>query len=195
MWLTANQPALFAYSAPAADGICAIERGDLRDGWLVISCIQVLGNPANSITNCAEYICAEVCEVFQIDVPELVWLENYGFFDRSEWKLIALTINDKWRPQDPVWTKMVAENWADLLKVSHHGSRGNTSQVFLETIAYRRFLLSTNGKLHGQPDREAKARLLKFARAGDKLVYFKYDTSRTKPWDNAALKAAHKYDT
>lgn len=79
MWLTADQPELFAYSAPAADGICAIERIDLPDGRIAISCIQVPGNPGNSITNCAEYVCAQVCERFEIDVTRLVWLENYEF--------------------------------------------------------------------------------------------------------------------
>jgi len=114
MWLTADQPELFAYSAPAADGICAIERIDLPDGRIAISCIQVPGNPGNSITNCAEYVCAQVCERFEIDVTRLVWLENYEFFDRSEWKQIAFTIDDKGLPQKPVWTKMTAESWAAL---------------------------------------------------------------------------------
>lgn len=114
LWLVADQPVLFAYSAPAADGVCAIERIDLPDGRIVIACIQVPGNPGNSITNCAEYVLAQVCERFEIDPRHVVWLENYEFFDRNEWRLVEFEFDDDGVPDNPTWEVMTAAMWLSL---------------------------------------------------------------------------------
>ena len=48
----------------------------------------------------------------------------------------------------------------DVLKVSHHGSRNNTSTELLQMIECRKFLISTDGTRYGHPDKEALARII-----------------------------------
>ena len=48
----------------------------------------------------------------------------------------------------------------DIVKVSHHGSKDNTSNELLELIECNKFLISTDGKQHGHPDKEALARII-----------------------------------
>lgn len=61
----------------------------------------------------------------------------------------------------------------DLVKVSHHGSKGNTSVKFLSMINSKRFLISTNGLRYALPDKRTIARIL--ASTEDGKVYFNYD--------------------
>lgn len=82
----------------------------------------------------------------------------------------------------------------DLFKLSHHGSKNNISRALIETLDCDRFLISTNGKIHGHPDPEAIARILAFGPTRPKTLYFNYVTERTTPWDDQALKAKHGYD-
>ena len=114
LWMVADQPELFAYSAPAADGICAIERIDLPDGRIVIAYIQMPGNPGNSITNCAEYLCCQLCERFDLSPDKVIWLENYEYFDREDWCQVRFAIGDDGTLSKPEWTRMTAEMWAVL---------------------------------------------------------------------------------
>lgn len=81
----------------------------------------------------------------------------------------------------------------DLLKVSHHGSRNNTSPELIGLLDCLCFAISTNGTIHGHPDPEAIARLLRFAPAGCKTLYFNYETDRTRPWGAKPLMYAHGY--
>jgi len=60
----------------------------------------------------------------------------------------------------------------DLVKVSHHGSQYNTSRVFLELIESTRFIISTNGAIHGLPNKRAVARILAATNA---TIYFNYE--------------------
>lgn len=48
----------------------------------------------------------------------------------------------------------------DIVKVSHHGSRYNTSPDLLAIIQCDKFIISTDGKLHGHPDKECLARII-----------------------------------
>ena len=116
LWQVANEPELFAYKAGnRADGVCLIERIDLPDGRIVISCIAVTGNPGNSITNCVEELCFQVCERFEIPAEKLVWLEHYDYDDDSEWSMVEFKRMPPDRPfEDPVWTRMTLEMWHDL---------------------------------------------------------------------------------
>lgn len=115
LWLTADQPELFAYIAPGADGICAIERVDLPDGRIVIACIQVSGNPGKSITNGAEYVFAQVCGRFGLEASRVVWLEHYDYPRGGGWKQVRFPhagIDSV--PGEPSWTVVTDEGWADL---------------------------------------------------------------------------------
>lgn len=82
----------------------------------------------------------------------------------------------------------------DLFKLSHHGSKNNISRALIETLDCDRFLISTNGKIHGHPDPEAIARILAFGPTRPKTLYFNYATERTTPWNDDVLKAKHDYE-
>ena len=112
LWLAADQPELFAYHAPGADGICAIERVDLPDGRIVIACIEMPGNPGRSITNAAEDIYAQVCKRFSFGSEAIVWLEHYESFE-DEWREVrfAAVADGSLRPS---WTRMTPPMWAKL---------------------------------------------------------------------------------
>lgn len=116
LWLEADRPSFFAFKARnRMDGVCLIERIDLPDGRIVVACMQVAGNPGNSITNSAEYICDQVCRKFSIPPDKLVWLEHYDFFSDNEWKLVTFgvmpPVGDFAKPR---WTKMTSALWQGL---------------------------------------------------------------------------------
>ncbi|CNJ39088.1 MULTISPECIES: ComEC/Rec2 family competence protein [Yersiniaceae] len=48
----------------------------------------------------------------------------------------------------------------DFVKISHHGSQYNTSSEFLSLINTHRFIISTNGAMHGLPNKRTIARIL-----------------------------------
>ncbi len=70
----------------------------------------------------------------------------------------------------------------DLLKVSHHGSKGNTDKSLLDRLGCRRFLISTSGKTHKHPDHELIARLV--ARHDSPEIYFNYSEGWPGRWLN-----------
>jgi hypothetical protein len=80
----------------------------------------------------------------------------------------------------------------DACKVSHHGSRKNTSPDLLDTINCHKFLFSSNGEKHGHPSPECVARVVK-AFPGAKLL-FNYDTDVTSPWRAPELQEEHRYE-
>lgn len=69
----------------------------------------------------------------------------------------------------------------NLLKISHHGSKGNTSSDFLRAIECNTFLISTNGTKFGHPDHAAIARMLQHA-VGKPRLLFNYDTPEIGRW-------------
>ena len=62
----------------------------------------------------------------------------------------------------------------DLVKVSHHGSRHNTSPELLKLIRGERFLISGQG-VKGHPDKETLARIICLQE--EPLLLFNYDIS------------------
>lgn len=49
---------------------------------------------------------------------------------------------------------------AELVKLSHHGSKGNTSVELLKLIKSDKFIISTNGRTHQHPHKQLLARLI-----------------------------------
>jgi beta-lactamase superfamily II metal-dependent hydrolase len=82
----------------------------------------------------------------------------------------------------------------DALKVSHHGSRGNTSVGLLDMIACRRYLVSCNGDVHYLPDNEAIGRIIQHG-GPDPQLHFNYQCERTRSWDSAQLRKKYRYST
>lgn len=67
-----------------------------------------------------------------------------------------------------------------LLKLSHHGSKGNTDDALLKAIECHRFLISTSGKSHKHPDFVAIARVLN--KVHNPQLIFNYDQPTTANW-------------
>lgn len=139
LWQVANEPELFAYKAGnRADGVCLVERIDLPDGRIVISCIAVTGNPGNSITNCVEELCFQVCERFEIPAEKLVWLEHYDYDADAEWNMVEFKRMPPDRPfEDPTWIRMTPEMWRDLrlkpkkrLRRRHNSYQSKIAKLF-----------------------------------------------------------------
>lgn len=116
LWLTGNRPEFFAYKAGNRfDGVCLIERIDLPDGRIVVVAIQTAGNPGNSITNCVEELCHQVCERFAIPTDRLVWLEHYDCYEDDEWSLVTFAQRPPSGPfAGPHWEVMSESDWTDL---------------------------------------------------------------------------------
>jgi hypothetical protein len=73
----------------------------------------------------------------------------------------------------------------DALKVSHHGSSGNTSRALLDLLRVRRALVSTNGDQHGHPHAAALARIVD-TQPGVEL-HFNYESETTRGWLDPVL--------
>jgi len=80
----------------------------------------------------------------------------------------------------------------DAVKLSHHGSRGNTSVDLVRTVKCPHWLVSTNGKQFKHPDREAIARVIREGGSGVTL-HFNYRTEFNDMWAAAGLRRRHKY--
>jgi hypothetical protein len=73
----------------------------------------------------------------------------------------------------------------DAVKVSHHGSDGNTTTLLLQKLACRNFLISTNGSVFKHPDDAAIARIVK--NAAPARLYFNYLSDCNRKWADEAL--------
>ena len=80
----------------------------------------------------------------------------------------------------------------DLIKLSHHGSRANSTTELLETVRATHILVSTNGAIFGHPDQEGIARVLASGTPG-REVWFNFRTPRTEVWAGASLQARYGY--
>jgi hypothetical protein len=61
---------------------------------------------------------------------------------------------------------------AELVKISHHGSKANNSVEMLELIKTNKYVISTNGAKHAHPNKQFLARLASVN--GNCAVYFNY---------------------
>lgn len=82
----------------------------------------------------------------------------------------------------------------DLLKVSHHGSCGNTSEELLKRLRCRRYLISTNGAIFEHPDATAIARIVKHGGRGKKSLLFNYETTFNNCWKDGTLCGHYRYE-
>lgn len=81
----------------------------------------------------------------------------------------------------------------DALKVSHHGSKANTSPKMLDLIQCKHFLFSTNGSRHDHPDPECIARIITHSNRKIDL-HFNYRSEENAPWQSPGLARKFKYD-
>ena len=70
----------------------------------------------------------------------------------------------------------------DAVKLSHHGSKGNTSDELMALIESPRFLISSNGAQFGHPDEEAIQRVIARSVVQPPTLYFNYRSEHTQAW-------------
>jgi beta-lactamase superfamily II metal-dependent hydrolase len=77
----------------------------------------------------------------------------------------------------------------DAVKVSHHGSKENTSPEMMEMLKCKRFLISTNGKVFNHPHQEAIARIIELNGPDTELI-FNYKSPQNKVWETSTCKTS-----
>lgn len=82
----------------------------------------------------------------------------------------------------------------DAVKLSHHGSGGNTSIDLVRALDCRNWLVSTNGKRFQHPDSEAIARVIVGA-GPETCLHFNYRTEFNELWAARELQRKHGYAT
>jgi nucleoside phosphorylase/beta-lactamase superfamily II metal-dependent hydrolase len=82
----------------------------------------------------------------------------------------------------------------DAFKVSHGGSRNNTTRQLIEAVDCSRYWFSTDGRHFGHPSPEAVACILAYADRSVELG-FNYRSEFTAWWDSASWKKRFKYET
>ena len=75
----------------------------------------------------------------------------------------------------------------DLMKVSHHASKGNTSDELLDMIECNKFIISTDGSKHGLPNKETIARIVD--KQENCKIYFNYPELIEKIFSRYELKS------
>ncbi|MGL6186338.1 MAG: ComEC/Rec2 family competence protein [Clostridium chrysemydis] len=68
----------------------------------------------------------------------------------------------------------------DFLKVSHHGSKFNTSSRLLKMINCNNFLISTSGTRHHHPNKETLVRILKYIPSAKFYLNYQHNNIFTK---------------
>lgn len=84
--------------------------------------------------------------------------------------------------------------WYDAVKISHHGSSGNTSPSLLRLIESSIYLISTNGAKYNHPDVETLARIVCRDINSKKRLIFNYETSASTFMNIDQWKAAYNYE-
>jgi hypothetical protein len=86
----------------------------------------------------------------------------------------------------------------DAFVVPHNGNAANLDRDLLQLLDCDRYLISTNGAVFHQPNRETIARILAYGRSSPKAtltLVFNYRTPQTAIWDDPELKARWNYQT
>ncbi|ELV08435.1 Hypothetical protein F387_01754 [Wohlfahrtiimonas chitiniclastica SH04] len=83
--------------------------------------------------------------------------------------------------------------WFDAIKVSHHGSKGNTSPSLLNLIDSEKYLISTNSKLFTHPDTEVLARIINRPTEKIRHLYFNYEHEAYRLFNNPNLMEIYQY--
>jgi hypothetical protein len=82
----------------------------------------------------------------------------------------------------------------DLLKISHHGSKGTTSRELIERVDCSTYLFSTNGAIFRHPHAEAVSRVIVAGGESPRLV-FNYRGAHNAVWDLDEMKRRYGYTT
>lgn len=81
----------------------------------------------------------------------------------------------------------------DAIKISHHGSKKNTSPTLLQLVDSKNYLISTNGDKHSHPDIETLALIAKRDTEYTRNIIFNYKNDIIETIDNDELKTEFNY--
>lgn len=81
----------------------------------------------------------------------------------------------------------------DLIKISHHGSKNNTSPELLSYIDSENYVISTNGSSHSHPDAVTIARIINRKTEFTRKLYFNYHLDSIAPFKEKALMEKYNY--
>jgi hypothetical protein len=82
----------------------------------------------------------------------------------------------------------------DAVKVSHHGSKANTTDELMSLVRSPRYLVSTNGGIFGHPDEEALQRIVARSLAQPPVLLFNYRCATNEAWGEADLQRQLGFD-
>lgn len=74
---------------------------------------------------------------------------------------------------------------AEMIKISHHGSKKNTSIELLKSLRSKCFVISTNGSRHSLPNKVTLARV--HSEISDAIIYFNYPMIMEKIYNKKEL--------
>jgi len=81
----------------------------------------------------------------------------------------------------------------DLFKLSHHGSRNNLKKGLLDNIDCSKYVISTNGKTHKHPHKEAISKLVLYGKKKPSCLYFNYQTKFNEIWNDESFQDEFQY--
>lgn len=118
---------------------------------------------------------------------------SFAFLIESEQKRI-LYLGDCHVKTVILWLNLnkVEKISVDAVKISHHGSKNNTSLELLERIECSNYLISTNGKVHNHPDLETLARIIFSNKDKYINIYFNYEIINIPNWFIKDLETNYK---
>jgi beta-lactamase superfamily II metal-dependent hydrolase len=82
----------------------------------------------------------------------------------------------------------------DLVKISHHGSKKNTSNKLLSLFDSKRYLISTDGEKNSHPNLEVIAKIVKKESKYTKEIIFNYEHIKLEPFQDSSLKEKYNYE-
>ncbi len=79
----------------------------------------------------------------------------------------------------------------DAVKISHHGSKNNTSLELLNRIVCQKYLISTNGNSHDHPDLEVLARIAIVKKHSGAEIIMNYKVDHIPVWFTSELQTSY----
>lgn len=79
-------------------------------------------------------------------------------------------------------------------KLPHHASKNNVSKDLVAAFPADHYLVSTNGKQFGHPDKEAIARILTVGKDADKTLHFNCPSDYNEEWRSKSHKNKWNYE-
>ncbi|WP_159435724.1 ComEC/Rec2 family competence protein [Salimicrobium salexigens] len=91
-------------------------------------------------------------------------------------------------------TKADKKNY-NIVKLSHHGSKRNTTTQLAKILHSDIFLISTNGiSRHSHPNFDSLAKVIYYQKQRQKSFYFNYETNTSQLLENSNWKKNYHYD-